>query len=325
MKKKYQEILRQYFSNGRTSEGKMLFQRWFAASGEDTINDIDETEKEVIRDRIEKRLHATIRQQASNGRTVEMPRVAWTWYAAASIVIVLSITYVFLSRTLHRRTFAQMEEVNTSPSPALVTLPDGSMVKLKSNSRIRFPEQFAANRREVFLEGEAFFEVVRDTNRMFIVSSGAVRTKVLGTSFNIRAYPGQATVEVLVATGKVAVEDTLENTHITLLPMQRAVYEQRAGVLRKDTIPQGAQPKLSGREGDLIIKDMPLRMVTQLLHQRYGVTIVLENDTLRTCKVSLTSKDKTVHEIIADICVQLDVKFLLKDEQYFLNGNGCQQ
>jgi transmembrane sensor len=84
-------------------------------------------------------------------------------------------------------------------------LPDGTRVALNSNSVIRFPEKFSGNTRNVSIEGEAFFDVVPDSTKPFIISAGKASVKVLGTSFNVSAYPGKEMVEVVVKTGKVHV------------------------------------------------------------------------------------------------------------------------
>jgi len=85
----------------------------------------------------------------------------------------------------------------------VITLPDGSTVKLNANTRIEYPDHFAANFRKVKLSGEAFFEVTRDTSHPFIIETANASVEVLGTSFNVSAYPWAEKVEVNVKTGKV--------------------------------------------------------------------------------------------------------------------------
>ena len=84
-------------------------------------------------------------------------------------------------------------------------LPDGSVVALNSNSKLVFPSNFKGNTREVTIYGEAFFDVKPDASKPFIINAGNAQVKVLGTSFNVKAYPENETVEVVVATGKVQV------------------------------------------------------------------------------------------------------------------------
>ena len=83
--------------------------------------------------------------------------------------------------------------------------PDGSIVTLNRNSKLIFPKHFTKNVREVTITGEAFFDVKPNTSKPFIINAGNVQVKVLGTSFNVCAYPGTETVEVVVESGKVQV------------------------------------------------------------------------------------------------------------------------
>src|SRR5699024_2915773 len=84
---------------------------------------------------------------------------------------------------------------------------DGSVIQLNAESTLRYPSKFDSNKREVYLEGEAFFSVERDTTRPFIIHAGGTATQVLGTSFNIRAYEGEDKVQVAVVEGEVAVTE----------------------------------------------------------------------------------------------------------------------
>lgn len=99
-----------------------------------------------------------------------------------------------------------MTVAETEAHPAAlrtVTLPDGTIVKMNASTRIEYPEQFTANLRKIKLSGEAFFEVTRDAARPFIIETAHASVEVLGTSFNISAYPAAGMVEVNVETGKV--------------------------------------------------------------------------------------------------------------------------
>src|SRR5699024_5480133 len=84
---------------------------------------------------------------------------------------------------------------------------DGSVIQLNAQSTLRYPSKFDSNKREVYLEGEAFFSVERDTTRPFIIHAGGTATQVLGTSLNIRAYEGEDKVQVAVVEGEVAVTE----------------------------------------------------------------------------------------------------------------------
>ena len=107
-----------------------------------------------------------------------------------------------------------------------IHLPDGSTVLLNEGSRLSYPDNFSGSKREVELTGEAYFDIREEKGRPFVVRAGNVTTTVLGTSFNIMAYPGKKAVTVTVITGKVRVGDDKEKYHI-LTPNQQITVNGR--------------------------------------------------------------------------------------------------
>lgn len=317
-----------YLSGTHTPEGEDIYQKWFYQQKNDVPEEISAGELEEVRSRIERRLLATIGAKSASRR-----QPLWAWYAVAATVVFGLVssfwvgftprTHELISKTLHPSSIF-IEKVNNSTSHLLVTLPDGSTVQLKQHSKLRYPARFASTKREVSLEGEAFFDVVRNTKSKFIITSQKVQTIVVGTSFNVRAYAGQATIEVRVVTGKVMVKDTVSHSLVTLLPMQRAVYEQRAHVLRKDTaqlVFQKESPwaNSSEDEGELIFHNLPLDIAVALLHKKFGVQIWIENNSLMDSKVNGFFKDKMASEIIEAICQQTGSTCSKKGDQYVLS------
>src|SRR5690606_29105984 len=104
----------------------------------------------------------------------------------------------------HEKTITWLTAQTTWGQKSTITLSDGTTIKLNSGSRLRYPEAFDEGLREVHLEGEAFFDVARNEHSPFVVRTKSVTTRVLGTSFNIEAFPDEQ-ISVTVATGKVEV------------------------------------------------------------------------------------------------------------------------
>ena len=149
------------------------------------------------------------------------------WAAAAALVGIALAAWWLTAGDVAAPTNDWIAESNFEESARLVVLPDGSEVWLNTNSSLRFSEAF--EERRVELEGEGFFDVVRDESRPFVVATGGLETRVLGTSFNVRAY-AEEEVEVSVKTGRVevaALEETTEEVveKVVLNPGQAATYE----------------------------------------------------------------------------------------------------
>jgi transmembrane sensor len=171
------------------------------------------------------------------------------WYSmAASVLLVIGLGWWFINKnspsektnSLYKGIISQIkepliQEINNTDKPKLVALNDGSSVLLQPKSRISYPQSFTGTKREVFLYGEAFFEVAKNPDQPFFVYANGLVTKVLGTSFIISAFDTEKDVKVVVKTGKVSVfaltDENLETQQadnklggMVLTPNQQIVF-----------------------------------------------------------------------------------------------------
>ncbi len=167
-------------------------------------------------------------------RIAPQGRVGFNYYAvAASVTAILLVALVWL----FSRQFIQapqpvevvsiVERSTERGQRSNLVLKDGTKIKLNAQSLLSYPKRFEKNLREVHVTGEAFFEVMKDEKRPFIVHMGDVSLKVLGTSFNVRAYPDENKLKVSLATGKVEI---MRNGKVetTLTPNLEAVYDRQS-------------------------------------------------------------------------------------------------
>ncbi len=151
---------------------------------------------------------------------------------AASILLLLGLTYL-LSTLFKTSGGATLVEVVTTDSVMVVYLPDSSRVYLNKNTTLTYPEAFNSNERLVFLNGEGFFEVIPG-NVPFIIACNGTRTKVLGTSFNIKGYEEDEEVEVIVVTGHVELSDEDDSSSkIVLEPNDRGAFNKKHSGISK--------------------------------------------------------------------------------------------
>ncbi|MDN5213251.1 FecR domain-containing protein [Fulvivirgaceae bacterium BMA12] len=157
-----------------------------------------------------------------------------------------------------------------------VVLADGSAVKLNAQSQIRFPEKFEPHVREVFLEGEAFFDVKEDAERPFIIRTGEITTKVLGTSFNIKANPNGHKIQVTVVSGKVQVNSGAKDqdaslTSAVLLPSEMLTFYPAEEKIVKEKV--ATHDFVAWKDGILVFKKATFKEVISELEAWYGVEI----------------------------------------------------
>ena len=158
----------------------------------------------------------------------------------------------------------------------LLTLNDGTVVKLNSNTKLTYPKKFSNSQREVYLEGEAFFDVSKDSHRPFIIHSGTISTKVLGTSFNVESYPEKEQITVAVVTGKVQVisneldVETHQKDKINLIPNEALVYKKTDRSFQKKIVSN--MHELIGWKDNLIIfNKASFEEMVGVLEKHYGV------------------------------------------------------
>jgi len=242
---------------------------------------------------------------------------AWHWWPAAPVA----------ASTEHGWTYYR----NTTQQVQQVQLPDASRVTLQPGSRLRYAAALAGPRREVYLEGEAFFQVHKNPQRPFLVFTSQVVTTVLGTSFNVKAYPGQAQALVAVREGKVAVQLRataqldVTPTHpaklgVLLLPNQQVVYSVASHYLKKELVDKPAVLVPQAFE----FEERPVAEVFAALEKAYGVPIRYDRQKLAGCTVSITFYDEPLFEKLGLLCKSLGAYYTLADTQITIHSTGCQ-
>jgi len=163
-----------------------------------------------------------------------------------------------------------------------LTLADGSVVHLNAATILRFPFAFAGSRREVFVDGEAFFNVAPNASQPFIVHSKKKDVQVLGTAFNINTYNDQFTLSLI--SGKVAVTDVKEQPmaprgSVQLAPCQRAVLDPHTNRIEIEAV--NGSSELSWLQGVYRFQQKPLGEVCEIAERLYGVTFKFDNEGLK--------------------------------------------
>jgi len=166
-----------------------------------------------------------------------------------------------------------IEIVTPAAKRMTITLIDGTKVMLNSNSKIRFPGNFSKNSREVFAEGELFFEVARDNEKPFIVNINDTKVTVLGTSFNVRAYPGENSVKTTLCTGKVLF--SAENISLTLAPGEQSVYQNTEKTIEKHSVE--VYDYTAWKDGVTYFNNKSLSEIMYNLSMWYGFEYVFDN------------------------------------------------
>lgn len=244
------------------------------------------------------------------------------WKAAA--IIGLLMTTLFWVTT--RNTVAEtpiLEIVKTLDGEQKeLLLPDGSTVLLNENSTLAYTKEFKV--REVTLKGEAFFDVTKKNGQSFEIKTKTTKTRVLGTSFNVRAYD-EKIVEVAVVTGKVAVESVEKGIKesVLLQPNETVVYNSKVKKMAKVVEP--TSNSIAWKTQELVFENMEFERVLETLERYFEVEIESDPKILN-CHYTGTFKQPKLDEVFNTIAFTFPTDLEVKkvDNKYILIGQGCE-
>ena len=188
-------------------------------------------------------------------------------------------------------------------------LPDGTVVWVNSESSLRFPEKFTSNRREVFLEGEAYFEVKKDANRPFYVHTEAGKVRVLGTAFNVCAYSNDRFWQTTLVEGSVMINQ--EEKEVLLKPNEQYQIDVRTGKAGlREVLPE---LYTSWRDGKFYFKAYTFEELVEKLERWYDFKMFYMNEEIKTRRFSgVVNKYQPLEEMFKFLQMTSDVQFNVK-------------
>ncbi|MEM6395654.1 MAG: FecR domain-containing protein [Bacteroidota bacterium] len=255
-------------------------------------------------------------------RTVYSRRLYWV----AAVLTGLAIGTWWLLNADQTTETEWATVLNEGRAPRQIKLPDGSQVWLNTNSELAYAQPFEP--RQTRLKGEAFFEVERNPLQPFTVQTGEVETRVLGTSFNIRAYANQQ-VEVSVSTGKVAV--AAQNQKVELTPGQVVNYSAQNQKLEQVESIE-SEPSIWLEESISLGNGQPLSEATAVLTNYFGRAFVFEEASLVDCPLEpgeevVASRTSGLEEALAELNFFLDdgLQFRIEKDTVFIAGSCVSQ
>ena len=259
------------------------------------------------------------------GETSFLQRKRRKTFAAFSILLTVAITSVYL--LVGKRNAPPHSSAVTAPlltkkqtersEYKYMLLPDSTQVWLNAASKLEFPETFTNKSREVYLSGEAYFDVKHAEEIPFIIHTGKVATTVLGTAFNIKAYPGRKNVVISVSRGKVKVSYDNKEVATLIKGQQVKVNSSENKIPEKKTAVTDAG---SWQHGNLVYDDDSFEDITADLEQIYNVTILINNPAVAAMDISTSfNREIGVEEALHILCKLTDSRLVSKNGMYSIN------
>jgi len=261
----------------------------------------------------------------NGSKVVTMPRrVLWRRIVAVAAVVAIFFTIYLewpaLQNKLHPIQLTALKVPANQKTQ--IVLADGSKIWINSLSEIKYHKVFNGKTREVYLSGEAYFDIRHDAARPFIIHTGKVLTTVLGTAFNIRQDSLMHTVVVTVARGKVSVANG-DQPLGTITPNQQISFNEiNQQHTQKDV---DAEQVIAWRESDIHFNDITFADAAVQLQQRFKVKISFTNDKVKNCRFTGTAlKAERLADVLKVICAFNDATYQTKaDGSIIIDGPGC--
>ena len=330
-------LLQRYQRGECTPEEIRLVDQWYDLLNHEQVPlELTPAEQAEVRSALWQRIEARTLQAEDLSPPVR-PLQPWyatagRWAAAAALAAAVGLgAQQLLTRPAAPAPLAAAQAsrwqlyTNTTAQSQVVQLTDGTRVRVAPGGQLKYPGQFAAQHRTVYLQGEAFFEVAHDKAHPFRVYTPQLVTTVLGTSFRVQAPAGQAPVVVQVRTGRVRVQP-LASTQagakpapLVVLPNQQAVYLPQRHALARELVAEPVQVAAQSFAFD----DRPVTEVLAALEKAYGVTIAYDAAALAGCTVTLNLAEASLYDKLDVLCKTLGASYTKSDAKILFRSPGC--
>jgi transmembrane sensor len=268
--------------------------------------------------------------------------------AASVAFIVVLIGILFFARyeyNTEKDKVTYTETIIPLGQKGQVLLGDGTRIALNSGSKIKYPSNFNSDKREVYVEGEAYFDVAHDETKPFLVHSGKLTVKVLGTSFNIKSYPGEDRIETTLVSGSVKIFQEIgkqEREITTLKPNEQAIYNTEDGKITVKQLRSATDEKLTSTKQDeqanmqkekvlqiesvilwkeqkLIFENETLEEMARKLTRWYGKNIHIEDESLKRNRYSgKFIYNETIYQVLEVLSITTEIQYSEKNHEIYI-------
>jgi ferric-dicitrate binding protein FerR (iron transport regulator) len=208
------------------------------------------------------------------------------------------------------------------------------VVELQPHSALSYAKQWGDEKREVRLIGEAFFEVVKDSKRPFYVFGGDIVTKVLGTSFSVKAAANAQSIEVAVRTGKVSVyeckvengtrKNSNETSGVILTPNEKVEYFVKDSHWVTSLVKEPKPLPTVNKAVELVFSNTPMSEIIHNIEATYSIDVILENEASYSCAFTGDVSMMELYDMLEVICKSTGTNYEVKGTKILITGRGCE-
>jgi len=313
------QIIIKYLSNTASEEEQQMLLNWIHESEANKkyffeSRDLWITTGNEIKEKSEPKKafnqfkqHVLVYEGAKYKRSIRLQQLKYA--ASVALLICCSLgMYLLGNKNAESRKYEVIvNQLITAENKTDITLPDGTVVCLNNNSKLLYPDQFEDNNRTVKLEGEAFFEVMHNESAPFLVETGDMVVKVLGTKFDVRSYPDEAFTETILLSGKVEVNLTGNNETVVLSPHQKISIDKQTGKHIIENV--DASEYTLWKNDRLVMDNEELGTIFRKIERWYNIDITYDNNIPLTSRYSITITDESKEEILRLLTIVAPIRY----------------
>jgi len=274
-----------------------------------------------------------------------------TWFSAAAVFVAITsvFTYHYIIAPKLNNDLAAVKWLQKSTKPtikSIITLADGTVVTLNSATTLKYPDSFSGKTREVYLDGEAYFDVHKDHEHPFIIHTNKMNVRVLGTSFNVKSYQNELLSETTLIRGSIEVTlNDRPSDRIILKPKEKLIVQNNAFIRKRSNITaDSSSPESIGKgtrysltnltyfpnndktivetswvQNKLVFSDKDFTQLSDQLERWYGVHIVFENDHVKQYKFTGMFEKETLPQALDALKMIEHFNYKIENSTVFIN------
>jgi transmembrane sensor len=301
-----QELLERYHQGKVTPEERLDIEKWLQITDENDLAVPPAADMQAIEDKSWTELSGRIFPKN------EPKKFNWMWFTkiAASVILVIGLAlyiyHSFYGRQQQGEVISYHEVSVPKGKKAVCTLPDGTVVQLNADSKLKYPEKFTDTSRVIEFEGEAFFTVAKDKKRPFSINSKQTVVRVLGTHFNLRAYPHENTANVVVEEGRVKFSIKNKKDFLILTANQQGTYTADHSLKQQNVY---AAAYYSWRNNQLQFNDEKLADIAQSLERWYNIRVIIKNAALKNERYTGKFNNPAVSSVLSSMAFAIKFNY----------------
>lgn len=347
-RKQFHKILKSYGQGKATAVEIAIINQWYELLEDDNLPVPTPEELATVENRLWRKIQSQTHPAFSSTISSKTrSSIFYLWAGKVAVVaifigVISAIVFKYQSGSLQKNVFSnytslQLQHVtNNSKSPKQVRLEDGSSIILQPKATISYPLHFNKEKREVYLDGEAFFDVSKNPNQPFFVYCNNLVTHVIGTSYSIKPVIGRNEIEVAVRSGRVEVLENAaivpidhhkKSNGVVLLPNQKVLYNRITRQFEASIVDAPLQliatDSKSAKPVSFIFEEAPLSVVLKSLEDAYGIEIIAEEETLYNCPFTGDITGRELYSKLDLISKVLNTTYEIKGIKILIKGKGC--